>query len=63
MTCNIIITALMAKKDLYAFVPSKNLNELRINFFLTFVSESMVPANVLLLQYYFVKDLEPRNVE
>jgi hypothetical protein len=51
------------KKGLYAFVPSKNLNALHINFFLTFVSESMVPANVLLLQYYFVKDLEARNVE
>jgi hypothetical protein len=55
----------MAKKGFYAFVPSNNLlNALHINFFLTFLSESMVPANVLLLQqYYFVKDLEARNVE
>jgi hypothetical protein len=52
------------KKGLYAFLPSKNLNELHINFFLAFVSESMVPATVLLLQHYnFIKDLEARNVE
>jgi purine-cytosine permease-like protein len=59
-----IITALMAKNGLYAFVPSKNLNELHINFLLSFVSESMAPATVVLLQhYYFVKHLEARNAE
>jgi hypothetical protein len=45
------------KKGLYAFMLNKNLDELHINFFLTFVRESRVPATVLLLQQYnFIKD-------
>jgi hypothetical protein len=56
ITCTMIITTLMTKRFI-CLPPSKNLNELHINFFLTFVSESTVQ------QYYFIKDLKARNVE